>query len=166
MLPVVNLRIFTGHKPPYDHPIDEKFETMLELQREGKIRHIGLSNIVAPQLERALTMGSVVCVQNSYGVLNRADDELLETCTERGIAFVPFFPLNGFNPLASQVLDEVAAELGVTKHQVALAWLLHGPENVLLIPGTSKVAHLKENIAATSITLNEDQLRRLDKLSA
>jgi aryl-alcohol dehydrogenase-like predicted oxidoreductase len=160
---VVNLRVGTGAAAPFAAPIAEQFEAMLELQREGKIRHIGLSNIVPSQLEEALTMGAVVCVQNAYGVLNRTDDELVETCAERGIAFVPFFPLGGgFKPLKAAVLDEVAAELGATPHQVALAWLLHGPENLLLIPGTSKVAHLKENIAAADIVLNEDQIRRLD----
>jgi aryl-alcohol dehydrogenase-like predicted oxidoreductase len=162
---VVNLRIFTGHNPPQPGSIAERFETMLELQREGKIKHIGLSNIVQSQLEEALTLGEVVCVQNNYGVLNRTDDELLEFCADRGIAFVPFFPLNGFSPLQSNVLDEVAAEVGATKHQVALAWLLHGPENILLIPGTSKVAHLQQNIAAADIKLTPTQLTRLDNIS-
>ena len=162
---VVNLRIFTGHNPPGPGSVAERFETMLELQREGKVKHIGLSNIVQSQLEEALTMGEVVCVQNAYGVLNRADDELLEFCADRNIAFVPFFPLNGFSPLQSNVLDEIAAETGTTKHQVALAWLLHGPENILLIPGTSKVAHLQQNIAAADLKLTPDQLTRLDQLS-
>jgi pyridoxine 4-dehydrogenase len=164
VLEVVNLRLWSGHGPPKASPLAEKFETMLELQREGKIRHIGLSNIVASHLEEALTLGKVACVQNSYGVLNRADDELVETCAARGIAFVPFFPLGGgMKPLRAKVLDEVSAEVGATPHQVALAWLLHGPENILLIPGTSKVAHLKENIAAAEIVLSEDQIRRLDR---
>jgi aryl-alcohol dehydrogenase-like predicted oxidoreductase len=162
---VVNLRIFS-HPAPSPGSIAERFETMLELQREGKIKHIGISNIVASQLEEALSMGEVVCVQNAYGVLNRADDELLELCANKNIAFVPFFPLNGFSPLQSTVLDEIAAETGTTKHQIALAWLLHGPENILLIPGTSKVAHLKQNIAAADIKLTPDQLTRLDNLSA
>ena len=162
---VVNLRIFSGHNPPGPGSIAERFETMLELQREGKIKHIGLSNIVQSQLEEALTLGEVVCVQNAYGVLNRADDELVEFCANKKIAFVPFFPLNGFSPLSHNVLDEIAAELGATKHQVALAWLLNGPENILLIPGTSKVAHLKENIAATGVKITPDQLNRLDQLS-
>ena len=162
---VVNLRIFSGHGAPQPGSIAERFETMLELQREGKIKHIGLSNVVQSQLEEALTMGEVVCVQNNYGVLNRADDELLEFCANKNIAFVPFFPLNGFSPLSHQVLDEIATELNATKHQVALAWLLHGPENILLIPGTSKVAHLKENIAAADLKLTPVQLTRLDRLS-
>ncbi len=162
---VVNLRVGTGERGPFAAPIAQQFETMLELQREGKIKHIGISNIVQSQLEEALTMGEVVCVQNAYGVLNRADDELLEFCANKNIAFVPFFPLNGFSPLQSKVLDEIAAETGTTKHQVALAWLLHGPENILLIPGTSKVAHLKQNIAAADIKLTPNQLTRLDQLS-
>ena len=166
VIPVVNLRVFTGHKPPTAGSIAQGFETMLELQREGKIKHIGLSNVVASQLEECLALGSVVCIQNNYGVLNRADDELLDLCTEKGIAFVPFFPLNGFQPLAAKVLDEVAAELGATPHQVALAWLMHGPENTLLIPGTSKVAHLKQNVAAADIVLSEEQLKRLDQLAS
>ncbi len=164
VVPVVNLRVWSGHNPPKAGSIAKQFETMLELQREGKIKHIGLSNIVASQLEEALVLGEVVQVQNNYGILNRADDDLLELCADRGLAFVPFFPLNGFQPLASQVLDEVAAEIGATRHQIALAWLLHGPENVLLIPGTSKVAHLNENIAAADIKLTESQMARLDNL--
>ncbi len=162
---VVNLRVGTGAAGPFAASIAPQFETMLELQREGKLKHIGLSNIVHSQLEEALTMGEVVCVQNAYGVLNRADDELLEFCANKNIAFVPFFPLNGFSPLQSKVLDEVAAKTGTTKHQVALAWLLHGPENILLIPGTSKVAHLQQNIAAADIKLTPDQLARLDNLT-
>ena len=161
---VVNLRIFS-HGPPQPGSIAERFETMLELQREGKIKHIGISNVVQSQLEEALSMGEVVCVQNAYGVLNRADDELVEFCADKNIAFVPFFPLNGFSPLSHKVLDEIAAELGATKHQVALAWLLHGPDNILLIPGTSKVAHLQENIAAANLKLTPNQLTRLDQLS-
>jgi len=163
VLDVVNLRVWSGHNPPYASPISIQFETMLELQREGKIRHIGLSNVVPSHLDEALAMGNVVCVQNNYGVLNRADDALLELCKAKGIAFVPFFPLGGgFKPLAAEALDEVAAEVGATVHQLALAWLLHRAENMLLIPGTSKVAHLKENIAAASIVLTEEQLARLD----
>ena len=165
VLEVVNLRIFTGHKPASAFSIADKFETMLELQREGKIKHIGLSNIVASQLEECLAMGKVVCVQNSYGVLNRGDDELVELCTERGVAYVPFFPLGGFEPYKAEAMDAVAAEVGGTAMQVALAWLLHGPENILCIPGTSKVAHLKENIAAAEITLTSEQLTRLDGLT-
>ena len=162
---VVNLRVGTGAAGPFAASIAPQFETMLELQREGKLKHIGLSNIVQSQLEEALTMGEVVCVQNAYGVLNRADDELLEFCANKNIAFVPFFPLNGFAPLKHKVLDDVAAEHNATKHQIALAWLLHGPENVLLIPGTSKVAHLQQNIAAAEIKLTPAQLSRLDNLS-
>ena len=162
VLEVVNLRIFTGHKPPSAFSIADKFETMLELQREGKVRHIGLSNVVASQLEEALALGEVVCVQNSYGVLNRGDDELVEMCAARNIAYVPFFPLGGFEPYKAEKLDAIAAEVHATPMQVALAWLLHGPENILLIPGTSRVAHLKENIAAAEIVLSDDQMQRLD----
>ncbi len=161
-LDVVNLRVWSGHNPPTASKIGRQFEALLELQRQGKIRHIGLSNVVESHLEEAQALGPVVCIQNNYGVLNRADDELVELCADRGIAFVPFFPLNGFQPLAGAVLDEVAAELGASRHQVALAWLLHGPENILLIPGTSKVAHLKENIAAAEIRLTEEQMKKLD----
>jgi len=163
-LSVVNLRIFSGNKPPAPSNISRQFEALLDLQQQGKIRHIGLSNIVASHLEDALKLGPVVCVQNNYGVLNRANDELVETCAGLGIAFVPFFPLNGFEPLAAQALDAVAEELGASKYQVALAWLLHGTENMLLIPGTSKVAHLKENIAAAELKLTEDQIRKLDAI--
>ena len=159
---VVNLRLWSGHGPPVNIPLEEQFETMLELQREGKLRHIGLSNVHPLQLEAALKMGPVVCVQNNYGVLNRSDEALLETCIQHGIAFVPFFPLGGFQPYKADTLDAVAAELDATPMQVALAWLLHRAPNVLLIPGTSKVAHLKENIAAANLELSEQQLRRLD----
>jgi aryl-alcohol dehydrogenase-like predicted oxidoreductase len=163
---VVNLRMGTGKQAPFAAPIAQPFETLLELQREGKVKHIGLSNIVPSQLEEGLKLGTIACVQNSYGVLNRGDDELLETCADRGIAFVPFFPLGGFQPYQSSVLDEIAKELDATAMQVALAWLLHGPENILLIPGTSKVAHLKENLAAAGLTLSAEQLKRLDALPA
>jgi pyridoxine 4-dehydrogenase len=162
VLPVVNLRMGTGQKGPSAGSIAEQFSALLELQRGGKIRHIGLSNIVQSQLEEALTMGKVVCVQNEYGILNRRDDELLEFCADREIAFVPFFPLGGFSPYKAEKLDAVAAEHKATPMQIALAWLLHGPDCVLLIPGTSKLAHLKENIAAAQIKLTEEQLKRLD----
>ena len=162
VLEVVNLRLWSGAmQPPANNDFRPQFETMLEMQREGKIKHIGLSNAHPLQAEAAVQMGQIVCVQNSYGVLNRGDDALVEFCAARGIAFVPFFPLGGgFSPLKAEVLDGVAAELGATAHQVALAWLLHRQANILLIPGTSKVAHLKENLAAASIKLSSEQLRR------
>jgi len=166
VLPVVNLRVWSGHNPPHESSIAEQFDTMLELQREGKIKHIGLSNIVLSQLEYALALGPVVCVQNNYGVLNRADEALLDACVTRNIAFVPFFPLNGFQPLAAATLDAIAGELGVSAHQVALAWLLHRSHNILLIPGTSKVAHLKQNIASADITLSHDHMQTLNALAA
>jgi aryl-alcohol dehydrogenase-like predicted oxidoreductase len=163
VMEVVNLRLWSGHGPPINTPLDEQFETMLELQREGKLRHIGLSNVHPLQVEAALKMGPVVCVQNNYGVLNRSDEALLESCTtQHGIAFVPFFPLGGFQPYKAEKLDAIAAELNATPMQVALAWLLHRSPNVLLIPGTSKVAHLKENIAAAGLQLSEEQLQRLN----
>ncbi|HLH01168.1 MAG TPA: oxidoreductase [Bryobacteraceae bacterium] len=161
VLPIVNLRVFSREHVPSYSPIAQQFETMLELQSAGKIRHVGLSHIVAAHLEEALRLGSVACVQNSYGVLNRHDDPLVELCASKGIAFVPYFPLGGFTPLQSAALDEVAAELGASPHQVALAWLLQRSPNILLIPGTSKVAHLKENIAAADIRLSDEQLRKL-----
>jgi aryl-alcohol dehydrogenase-like predicted oxidoreductase len=164
VLEVVNLRLWSGgNLPPANREFRPQLETMLELQREGKIKHIGLSNAHPLQVEAAVKMAEIVCVQNHYGVLHRADDELVEFCADRGIAFVPFFPLGGgLSPLQAEALDAVAAELGATPHQVALAWLLHGTENMLLIPGTSKVAHLKQNLAAASLKLSAEQLRRLD----
>jgi pyridoxine 4-dehydrogenase len=159
---VVNLRLWSGHGPPVNTPLEVQFETMLELQREGKLRHIGLSNVHPLQLEAALKMGPIVCVQNNYGVLNRGDEALLETSIQHGIAFVPFFPLGGFQPFKAAKLDAIAAELNATPMQVALAWLLHRSPNMLLIPGTSKVAHLKENIAAATLQLSEEQLQKLD----
>lgn len=161
VLDVVNLRLVGRSEKPSPGSIAERFEAMLDLQREGKIRHIGLSNIVQSQLEEALKMGPVVCVQNSYGVLNRSDDDLVEFCASKDIAFVPFFPLGGFEPLQSNILDEVGAELGVTRHQVALAWLLQRSSNILCIPGTSKVNHLKENIASADIVLTGEQVMKL-----
>ena len=161
-LDVVNLRV-GGIEGPKEFPIAEPFSVLAELQAQGKIRHLGLSNITTAQLEEGLGIAPVVCVQNNFGVLNQADGELVDACAAKGIAFVPFFPLGGgFKPLKAAALDRLAAEVSATAHQVALAWLLHRSPNILLIPGTSKLAHLKENIAAGDISLTAEQLTALN----
>jgi len=141
--------------------------TVLEgLRREGLIRNIGLSNVTAAQVAEAQTITNVVCVQNNYNLAHREDDALIDDLARQGIAYVPFFPLGGFTPLQSSTLSSVAERLGVTPMQVALAWLLHRSPNVLLIPGTSSVAHLTENLAAGALTLEPDTLAELDGIAA
>ena len=132
------------------------------MQRRGLVRHIGLSNITSAQLKAARAIAPVVCVQNAYNLVNRRDDALVDETAAAGIAFVPFFPLGGFSPLQSQVLAEVAADLGATPLQTALAWLLRRSPNILLIPGTSSVAHLRENLAAAELVLTDEAMARLE----
>jgi aryl-alcohol dehydrogenase-like predicted oxidoreductase len=162
-LHVVNLRL-GGLDRPTHIPLEEQFTTLAELQQQGLIRHLGLSNVTASQLADAQKIAPVVCIQNAYNVADRHDDLLLDTCAAQGIAFVPFFPLGGFQPLASAVLDATAQNLGATPMQVALAWLLHRAPNLLLIPGTSSVAHLRENLAAAELQLPDHVLEALNNL--
>jgi len=162
-LDVVNLRV-GGLDGPKDFSIVQQVSVLAELKQQGLIRHIGLSNVTVGQLRQAQTITPIVCVQNLYNVANRADDALIDVLAAEGIAYVPFFPLGGFTPLQSSELDEVAKSLNATSMQTALAWLLHRSPNILLIPGTSSRAHLRENIAAASLVLPADATRKLDAI--
>ncbi len=161
VLDVVNLRVGGIHGPS-EGSIEQQFDTLAKLQRQGEIRHLGLSNVTSGQLKQARSISEVVCVQNHYNLAHRDDDALIDELTESGIAYVPFFPLGGFTPLQSSTLSEVATQLGATPMQTALAWLLHRARNVLLIPGTSSADHLRENLAAAALSLSGEALARLD----
>jgi pyridoxine 4-dehydrogenase len=159
-LDVVNLRVGGVHGPT-EAPIEAQLAALADLQRQGLIRHIGLSNVTAAQLEAGRRVAEIVCVQNHYNLAHRADDALIDTLAGTGIAYVPFFPLGGFSPLQSATLSSVAASLGATPMQVALAWLLARAPNVLLIPGTSSLNHLRENLAAAEIALSTETIAEL-----
>ena len=158
---VVNLRL-GGFMGPEDEPFEEPLTALAELKEQGKIRHIGLSTVSAKQLAEAQKIAEIVCVQNFYNVAQRGDDGFIDALAAQGIAYVPYFPLGGFSPLQSSKLDEVAARLGVTPMQVALAWLLRRSPNVLVIPGTSSVEHLRENLAAEGVELAEGVVAELE----
>lgn len=162
-LDVVNLRV-GGLDSPTPGSLAEPFGALADMQREGLIRHLGVSTVNAEQVAEAESIAPLVCVQNFYNIANRADDELVDALAARGIAYVPYFPLGGFSPLQSEELHAVAARLGATPMAVALAWLLRRSPNILLIPGTSSVAHLRENVAGAALTLPEDELARLDAI--
>ncbi len=164
-LQVVNLRV-GGVAGADDTVLDEPMEVMAEMQNEGLIEHIGLSTVSEKQYNEALAIAPVVCIQNFYNVANRKDDAFIERLHADGVAYVPYFPLGGFNPLQSGTLNEVAAEAGETPMAIAQAWLLHRSPNVLLIPGTSKVAHLTENLKAAEIQLSAEVLARLDGIAS
>ena len=136
------------------------------MQREGLIRHLGLSTVNAEQVAEAQSIAPVVCVQNFYNIANRRDDELIDALAEQGIAYVPYFPLGGFSPLQSDTLDAVAARLEATPMAVALAWLLHRSPNILLIPGTSSVAHLRDNVTGAALQIPDDALAALSEISS
>ena len=161
---VVNLRIMGAVHGPTETPIGDQVEAMAELQRQGLVRHLGLSNVTRRQIEEAQAITPVVCVQNHYNLVHREDDELIDWLAEQGIAYVPFFPLGGFSPLQSDELGAIAEQLAATPMQVALAWLLRRSPNILLIPGTSSVVHLRENLAAAELELSNEVLERLDRL--
>ena len=163
-LDVVNLRA-PGMAGPDGSSLAEPLETLVQLQREGLVRHIGLSNVDAGQVAEAQRISPIVCVQNHYNLAHRADDTLIDTLAAQGIAYVPFFPLGGFSPLQSDTLNQVAAAMQATPMQVALAWLLQRAPNVLVIPGTSSVAHLRENVAAGALTLDAQALAALRSLA-
>ena len=165
VLDLVNLRLGNAEGPQAGS-IAEAFETLVDLQQQGLIRHLGVSNATAEQVTEAQGIAPIVCVQNFYNIANRADDGLIDTLAAQGIAYVPFFPLGGFSPLQSETLDAVAARLGATPMAVALAWLLGRSPNILLIPGTSSVAHLRENVAGAGTTLPEDARAELDGIAA
>jgi pyridoxine 4-dehydrogenase len=162
VLHVVNLRVMGRVHEPSEGSIEAPFAALAELQRQGLIRHLGLSNVTSAQVGQARRIAEVVCVQNLYNLVHRADDALIDELAGVGIAYVPFFPLGGFTPLQSSTLTEVAGELGATPMQVALAWLLHRARNILLIPGTSSLGHLHENLGAAEIKLSNDALARLE----
>ncbi|HEV2243821.1 MAG TPA: oxidoreductase [Streptosporangiaceae bacterium] len=162
-LDVVNLRA-GAVEAPEPGSIAEQFGTLAELRQQGLIRHLGLSTVTADQLAEAQSIAPVVCVQNLYNVARRGDDALVDLTARQGVAFVPYFPLGGFSPLQSDTLELVAKRLGTTPMAVSLAWLLHRSPNVLLIPGTSSVAHLRENVAAAALDLPPDATAALDAI--
>jgi pyridoxine 4-dehydrogenase len=166
VLEVVNFRSMHGTEEPAEGSIEAPLTVLAELQRQGLIRHIGLSNVTAAQLAESRRICDIVCVQNMYNVAHRADDALIDTLAHDEIPYVPFFPLGGFTPLQSSTLSDVAKRLELTPMQVALAWLLRRAPNVLLIPGTSSVAHLRENLAAAGLTLPGEALMALDGIAA
>jgi pyridoxine 4-dehydrogenase len=163
-LDVVNLRV-GGVMGPSEGSIKEPLTVLAELQRQGLIRHLGLSNVSPQQLAEAQGIAEIVCVQNLYNVAQRNDDAFIDELAQRGIAYVPFFPLGGFTPLQSSALDSVAASLKATPMQVALAWLLHRSPNILLIPGTSSVEHLRENLDAATLQLPPETIAELDAIA-
>jgi pyridoxine 4-dehydrogenase len=166
-LDVVNLRAWGDNgQAPGEEPLTEPLSVLAELKQQGLIRHIGLSNVTAKQLAEAQTITDIVCIQNFYNVAHRNDDPFIDDVARQDIAYVPFFPLGGFNPLQSSALDAIAASLHATPLQVALAWLLHRSPNILLIPGTSSVQHLRENLAAAELNLPAETLDGLDGLAA
>ncbi|MGZ8178029.1 aldo/keto reductase family oxidoreductase [Williamsia sp. SKLECPSW1] len=164
-LDVVNMRVGAVDGPE-PGSIAEQIETLADLQRAGHIRHIGVSNVTADQLAEAQEIATIVCVQNNYNLVHRADDALVDSTADQGIAFVPFFPLGGFSPLQSGELSAIATRLDSTPLAVALAWLLHRSPNMLLIPGTSSVAHLRENVAGAGLELSAEVLSELDAIGA
>ena len=164
-LEVVNLRIMGSVHGPAEGPIEAPLTVLADLQRQGLVRHIGLSNVTSNQIEQGRRICDIVCVQNLYNVAHREDDALIDELARAGVAYVPFFPLGGFTPLQSTGLNEVATRLSVTPMQVALAWLLQRAPNILLIPGTSSLGHLRENLAAASLKLPGDALTALDAVA-
>lgn len=163
-LDVVNLRITGPSHGPSEESIGERFAALAELRRRGLVRHLGLSNVTSAQVEEARRIAPVVCVQNHYNLAYRHDDALIDDLATKGVAYVPFFPLGGFMPLQSQTLTAVAARLGASQMQVALAWLLRRAPNVLLIPGTSSLDHLRENLGAAALALPADALADLEEI--
>jgi len=164
-LDVVNLRVGAPEEPT-DEPLSEPFSVLAELQQHGLIRHLGVSCVTAGQLTEAQAIAPVLTVQNFYNVAHRRDDALVDRCADEHIAFAPFFPLGGFAPLQSDALAGVATELGASAQQVALAWLLQRSPTIILIPGTSSVEHLRENVAAVSVSLPTDAIETLDAIGA
>lgn len=164
-LDVVNLRIMFNTARPQEGSIEEPLTALAALQQQGLIKHIGLSNVTPAQIAEGRAICEIVCVQNHYNLAHRTDDALIDALAREGIAYVPFFPLNGFNPLQSATLTRVAEQLNATPMQIALAWLLHRSPNILLIPGTSSVAHLQENLAAASLHLPDDALNALNGIT-
>ena len=166
VLDAVNLRSMFDAHGPAEGSIEAPLTVLADLQRQGLVRHIGLSNVTPTQVAQARRICDIVCVQNHYNLAHRVDDALIDGLAPEGIAYVPFFPLGGFTPLQSSVLSQVARRLGASPMQVALAWLLARAPNILLIPGTSSVAHLRENLAAAELELPQDALAALEGVAA
>jgi pyridoxine 4-dehydrogenase len=166
VMEVVNLRIMLDTHRPAESSIEAPLAVLAELQRQGLVRHIGLSNVTPAQIAEARRICNIVCVQNHYNLAHRADDPLIDELTREGIAYVPFFPLGGFSPLQSSTLSNVAGRLHATPMQVALTWLFRRAPNILLIPGTSSVAHLHENLAAAELNLSDDAVTALNGIAA
>lgn len=167
VLDVVNLRVMFGDgHGQHEGSVEESFSVLAELQQQGLVKHIGLSNVTANQVAEARKIAEIVCVQNEYNIAHRQDDALIDALAGEGIAYVPFFPLGGFTPLQSSTLSDVAASLNATPMQVALAWLLQRSANILLIPGTSSVTHLRENMAAGDLQLSDEVLAVLNGMNA
>ena len=165
-LAVVNLRLMFSHLGPAEGSLEAPLTILAELQQQGLIKHLGVSNVTPTQVAQARAIAEIVCVQNAYNIAQRGDDALIDALATDGIAYVPFFPLGGFSPLQSATLDGVAAELGASPMQVALAWLLQRSPNILLIPGTSTEAHLAQNLAAADLVLAADALGKLDAIAS
>ncbi|MBY5349836.1 aldo/keto reductase family oxidoreductase [Rhizobium leguminosarum] len=165
VLDVVNLRIMFDVHGPAEGSIEAPLTVLGDLQRQGLVRHVGLSNVTSKQITEGRGITEIVCVQNQYNLAHRADDALIDDLARDGIAYVPFFPLGGFSPLQSSTLSDVAARLNATPMQVALAWLLRRAENILLIPGTSSVGHLRENLAAAGLVLPDDAVSELNRMA-
>ena len=163
-LDVVNLRLWGDGHGPSEGSLEEPLAALVELQKQGLIQHIGLSNVTSKQVAQGRSHANIVCVQNQYNLAHREDDDLVDELAQAGIAYVPFFPLGGFTPLQSSTLENVAQELSATPLQVALAWLLGRSPNILLIPGTSSVQHLRENLKATELQLSDETVARLDEI--
>jgi aryl-alcohol dehydrogenase-like predicted oxidoreductase len=165
VLDVVNLRIMFDVHGPAEGSIEAPLTVLADLQRQGLVRHVGLSNATSRQVAEGRGITDIVCVQNQYNLAHRADDPLIDTLAREGTAYVPFFPLGGFTPLQSSTLSKVAARLSATPMQVALAWLLHRAPNILLIPGTSSLDHLRENLAAASLVLPDEAIEELNRMA-
>jgi len=166
VLDVVNLRSMLGIHGPVEGSLEAPLTVLADLQRQGLVRHIGLSNVTPKQIADGRKICEIVCVQNHYNLAHRDDDALIDALARDGIAYVPYFPLGGFSPLQSATLSEVATRLRATPMQVALAWLLRRAPNILLIPGTSSLAHLRENLAVADLVLPDDALARLDRIGS
>jgi aryl-alcohol dehydrogenase-like predicted oxidoreductase len=164
VLDVVNLRLMFDTHGPAEGSIEAQMTALAQLRQDGLVRHIGISNATPAQIEQAQRIAPIVCVQNHYNLMHRQDDALIDRLAGQGIAYVPYFPLGGFSPIQSAALSEIAAKLGATPMQTALAWLLHRAPNILLIPGTSSVEHLRENLRAGALQLPEETLAELESI--
>lgn len=164
-LDVVNLRMMFSTHGPAEGSIEAPLTALAELQRQGLVKHIGLSNVTPAQIAQGRNICRIVCVQNNYNLINRSDDALIDSLAREGIAYVPFFPLGGFSPIRSSALSDIAQRLGATPLQTALAWLYHRSPNILLIPGTSSVAHLRENLAVPDLPWTDEIATALDAIA-